>query len=302
MHHHINRDERVALATLLREGFNQSEVAEHLGVHRSTICRELQHNARADGSYHATHANCLARDRRKESKRTCRLLENNPALANLAEALLDPLVSPEVVAHELGITHETIYAWIARSRPDLLCRLPQRGRKRRRYGSKRARKQGWTKNVRSIEERTTESGWEGDTIKGSTRTRVLTHVERESLFTVADLMRDGTADSVHAVLKQHQKISGVVTYDRGSEFALWQMIERDTKATIFFAHPQHPCERGKNENTNGRLRRVFPKRFDLSTISQRQLDGVTELMNHTPRKSLFWRTPCAVYGKCCDSD
>ena len=230
------------------------------------------------------------------------MLENNTHLALLAEALLDPLVSPEVVAHELGISHETIYAWIARSRPDLLCCLPQRGRKRRRYGSRRARKQGWTKYIRSIEERASEFGWEGDTIKGSTRARVLTHVDRESLFTVADLMKDGTADSVHAVLKRHQKIAGTVTYDRGSEFALWQMIERDTDAMIFFAHPQHPCERGKNENTNGRLRRVFPKRFDLSTISQRQLDGVTELMNHTPRKSLSWRTSCAVYGKCCVSD
>ena len=302
MHHHINRDERVALATLLREDFNQSEAAKHLGVHRSTICRELQRNAKENGAYHATHANCLARDRRKESKQAYRLLENSPSLALLAEALLDPLVSPEVVGHELGISHETIYAWIARSRPDLLCRLPQRGRKRRRYGSKRARKQGWTKHIRSIEERMTDSGWEGDTVKGSTRTRMLTHVDRESLFTVADLMKDGTADSVHAVLKRHQKIAGTVTYDRGSEFALWQMIERDTAATIFFAHPQHPCERGKNENTNGRLRRVFPKRFDLSTISQRQLDGVTELMNHTPRKSLSWRTPCAVYVKCCVSD
>lgn len=302
MHHHINRDRRVALATLLREGFNQSEAAKHLGVQRSTICRELQRNAREDGSYHATHADCLARDRRKASKQAYRLIENNPSLALLAEALLDPLVSPEVVAHELGISHETIYAWVSRSRPDLLFRLPQRGRKRRRYGSKRARKQGWTKHIRSIEERPTESGWEGDTIKGSTRARVLTHVDRESLFTVADLMKDGTADSVHAVLKQHQKIAGTVTYDRGSEFALWQMIERDTDATIFFAHPQHPCERGKNENTNGRLRRVFPKRFDLSTISQRQLDGVTALMNHTPRKSLSWQTSCAVYGKCCVSN
>lgn len=301
MHTHRTRDERVALAALLREGFNQSEAAEHLGVHRSTVCRELKRNARPDGSYHATHADCLARDRRKQAKKGMRLLENNERLMTVAEALLDPLVSPKVIGHCLGLHHQTLYDWLYRSRPDLLGRLPQRGRKRRRYGSKRAKKQGWTKHVRSIEERPAP-GWEGDTIKGSTRARILTHVHT-SLYTVADLMPDGTADSVHATLKGRSFGGETITYDRGSEFALWRMIERDTDATVFFAEPHHPWQRGKNENTNGRLRRHFPKRSDFRTVSKRELADVVDLMNHTPRESLGWRTPCATYGKaCCNSD
>ena len=178
----------------------------------------------------------------------------------------------------------------------------ERGRKRRVYGSRRAQKQGWTRNVRSIDERIEQDeNWEGDTIKGVGLARLLTHVERASLFTVADVLERGTADAVHEHVVQ-RNFNGTITYDRGSEFALWQMIERDTNATIYFAHPYHPWERGKNENTNGRLRRVFPKRFNFSTIIQRDVERVTHLMNHTPRKSLFWRTPCTVYGKCCTSD
>lgn len=302
MHTHRTRDERVALAALLREGLNQSETARHLGVHRSTVCRELKRNARPDGSYHATHADCLARERRGRSKRSCRLLENNETLADTAEALLDPLVSPKTIGYCLGLHHQTLYAWLYRSRPDLLCRLPQRGRKRRRYGSKRAKKQGWTRLVRPIDERPA-SGWEGDTIKGSSRARILTHVHT-SLYTVADLMPDGTADSVHATLKGREEFKDeTITYDRGSEFALWRMIEQDTDATVFFAEPHHPWQRGKNENTNGRLRRPFPKRSDFRTISKRELADVVDLMNHTPRESLGWRTPCRVYGKaCCGSD
>lgn len=300
MPRHINRDDRVALAALLRAGHTKADIARQLGFNRSTIGRELAGNARKDGSYHAWHADVLARERRARSREACRLLENNQQLADLVEALLDPLVSPETVAHEVGVVHGTIYAWLYRSRPDLVPRLPQRGRKRRRYGSKRTKKQGWTQQVRSIEERV-ERGWEGDTIRGKGPARVLTHVH-ESLFTVADLIPDGTADSVHAVLKAHQRVKGTVTYDRGSEFALWQMIERDTGATLYFARPHHPWERGKNENTNGRLRRVFPKRFDFRTISQRDVDGVVGLMNHTPRKSLSWQTPCAVFKECCVSD
>lgn len=156
--------------------------------------------------------------------------------------------------------------------------------------------------MRSIHERPKSTvAWEGDTIKGKTRYRVLTHVERTSLYTRADLIPDGTADSVHAVLKA-TPLSGTITYDRGSEFALWAMIERDTSATVYFADAHHPWQRGKNENTNGRMRRVLPKSLDLSTITQSQLDQTVHRMNHTPRKSLGWRTPAEVYERlCCNS-
>ncbi|MEJ0053139.1 MAG: IS30 family transposase [bacterium] len=301
MHTHNTRDMRVSLGALLRAGVKKAGIARQLGVHRSTISRELKRNAKKNGRYHATHADVRAKARRMKSKEAGRLLANNQQLADLVEALLDPLVSPEVIAHLLDISHETIYAWLYRTRPDLLARLPQRGRKRRRYGSKRTQKQGWTKNVRSIEERT-EPGWEGDTVKGAGRERILTHVH-QSLYLVADLIPNGTADVVHAVLKSHQKVTGTITYDRGSEFALWQFIERDTDATVYFAHAHHPWERGKNENTNGRLRRPFPKRLNLGTISKDDLADVVDLMNHTPRKSLSWQTSCVRFGKaCCVSD
>jgi IS30 family transposase len=119
--------------------------------------------------------------------------------------------------------------------------------------------------------------WEGDTIKGRTKSRVLTHVEYTSLYTRADLVPDGTADSVHAILKKNPIRENII-YDRGSEFALWEMIEKDLNIEIFFADAHHPWQRGKNENTNGRLRKVFPKKFDFDTITQSQLDLVVHLL------------------------
>jgi IS30 family transposase len=298
MYSHINRDQRVALGALLYAGHSQAECAQELRVNPSSISRELKRNPKEDGGYHSWVADVFARKRRKESKKKYRKIENDFELEKQIESRLHPLRSPEVVAHELGIAHETIYAWISRSRPDLKTRLPYRGKKRRRYGRKRQQKQGWTRNVRSIDDRPeSRVAWEGDTIKGRTRPRVLTHVEQTSLFLVADLIQNGTADSVHATLKQHQRITGTTTYDRGSEFALWKMIERDTNTTVYFANAHHPWERPRNENTNGRLRRVFPKRFDFSTITQRQLDTVVDFMNRTPRKSLSWQTPAAVFEK-----
>lgn len=301
MYTHITRDDRIVISDGLRRNESYAIIGGRIGKDKSAVFYEVKRNGGSDGAYDARRADTRARKRRRESKYPARKIENDPLLAAFIESRLEPLVSPEVVAHEACIAHETIYAWLERSRPDLKCKLPHRNRKRRRYGLKRAVKQGWTRSVRSIDERVRKGeNWEGDTIRGSTRARVLTHVEGASLFTIADLMPDGTADSVHAKTKK-RSFFGTITYDRGSEFALWRMIERDTHATVYFAHAHHPWERGKNENTNGRLRRVFPKWFDFSTIRQRDLDAVVEKMNHTPRKSLLWRTPCAVYGKCCTS-
>jgi IS30 family transposase len=201
-----------------------------------------------------------------------------------------------VIAHELGIHHQTIYSYIYRSNPKLKKELPYRGKRRRKYGSRGVFKVDWLDTAKTIHSRIEEKhNWEGDTVRGSTKQKLLTHVERQSLYTVVNLIPDGTADSVHAQMKKND-IEGTITYDRGSEFALWKMIEKDTGATVYFADAYAPHQRGKNENTNGRLRRVFPKGFNFDTITNKQLQKVVHVMNHTPRKTLNWRTPAEVFS------
>lgn len=310
MYHHITRDQRIALSALLRAGYSQQNAAKELGINQSSISRELARNRNTAGGYHAAQAALLARARRKESKRAYRKIEHNPALAERITQRLHPLVSPEVIAYDETVSHETIYAWIYRSRPDLKAQLPQRGKKRRRYGSKREQKQGWTKDVRSIalrpsaaEERSEPGHFEGDTVRGK-HGALLTLTDRESRFEEAVKIPNEGCDPVHAAIVARRKKLGArsFTFDRGSAFAIWRMIERDTEAKVYFADPHAPWQRGTNENTNGRLRRVFPKGSDFSIITQRDVDRVVWLMNHTKRKCLNWRTPCAVFKGRCTSD
>ena len=134
------------------------------------------------------------------------------------------------------------------------------------------------------------------------RLDMLTHVERTSLYTVVHLVPSGEADAIYALLRKERVFAGAtITYDRGSELALWKLIEKATGSSIFFADAHSPWQRPKNENTNGRLRRVFPKRYDFSTLTDKDIKRTVYLMNHTKRKSLLWRTPCEVYGRCCGS-
>lgn len=304
MYKHFTLNERFRIDTLLREDYEQEEIAEILGRTPGSISREISRNSKANGEYRARYAHSLAKQRRKKSKINSRKIENNPELVKKLEQRLDPLTSPETVVQDddIPLCFTTIYYWVYRSRPDLKLQLPYQGKKRRKYGKNRSKKQGWTQHVKSIDEMIETSViWEGDTIKGSTKSRLLTHVEQKSLFTRVDLIPDGTANEVHSTIKKNP-LTGSIIYDRGSEFALWQMIERDTDLQIYFAHAHSPWERPKNENTNGRLRRIFPKKFNFDKITQKEVDAVVRKMNHTKRKSLGWRTPYDVFMANCTSD
>lgn len=307
MYKHITLDERFLLAALIKADYEQLEIAETMGRSPSSISREISRNSRADGIYEPRHAHKLSKLKRKGSKVNYRKIENDDKLSKIIERSLEPLVSPEVIAHNEKISPETIYAWIYRSRPDLKNMLPQRGRKRRRYGSKRGKKQGWTTNVRNIEEqpvgaknRSRVKHFEGDTIrlKGGA---ILTHTDRKSRFEIAHLVPDETANVAYEIIKNNKELKKAksITYDRGSTFALWRMIEKQIDGKVYFANAHHPWERGTNENSNQRLRRIFPKGTKYNTITQRDVSRAVRIMNHTKRKCLNWRTPYEVYmGRC----
>lgn len=309
MHTHTTRDDRAVISDGLRRSESYRQIGGRIKKDAGTVQREVQRNADPDGTYDARRADRRARERRALSKEGTRTIENDEALRDRIEKRLEPLVSPEVIAHDDEVCHETIYAWLDRSRPDLKARLPQRGRKRRRYGSKRGTKQGWTAHVRDIrarsagaENRSRCKHYEGDLIGGGCE-HWLTHTDRKSRYeTVHRLSRAG-ADEVHAAVKNDPRLRAArsITYDRGSAFALWRMIEEEITGRVYFADPHAPWQRGSNENANGRLRRVYPKGTDLATIPDEDLCRTLWVINHTKRKCLNWRTPCEVDGECCNS-
>lgn len=55
-----------------------------------------------------------------------------------------------------------------------------------------------------------------------------------------------------------------ITFDNGTEFHSYKIIEQMFSITCYFANPHHPWERGSNKNLNGLLRQYFPKGSSLS--------------------------------------
>ena len=309
MYHHIKRDDRVALAALTRAGHSQASCARERGVHRSTISRERRRNAEQDSSYDARRADKRARERRALSKKASRTIDGHLMRSGIIRALIKARYSPEQVAGTFGIsTHTTIYTWIRRTHPELRQYLRRKGKKRRRYGLAEVPSR-YQAAKRSIEERpvrvatrATVGDWEGDTARGGDRKSALVvHTERKSGFLVATPVARATSDTVYAEAVRALKSLPVttITYDNGSEFALHKLIEESLGASVYFAHPHHPWERGTCENSIGLLREFFPKgtRFDIIRTSD--LAKAVWNINHRPRKRLSWSTPCQVFGYCC---
>lgn len=90
-----------------------------------------------------------------------------------------------------------------------------------------------------------------------------------------------------------------LTLDNGKEFARFHDIEKNSGLKIYFADPYSAWQRGTNENTNGSLRRYFPKGTDFGAVAEKALVEVVKKLNHRPRKCLDYRTPHEVFKEAC---
>jgi len=299
MHKHLNREDRVCIALLLRKGETHADIAESIGVHRTTISREVKRNSDSNGNYDARRARIRARERRRNSKVQYRTIDTNKSLQQKIHAELKKRLSPEQIeGRGARISFMTIYRYLDR-KPFLKKHLRRRGKKRRRYGTKRILSR-YQASKRSIHERPVFTGlghWEGDTIVGKERKlSILTHVDKQSGYLVASLLPNNS-DSVHVHTVRYMKKLPCysITYDNGSEFALHKMIERDIGAIVYFADPASPHQRGTNENTNGLVRDYFPKGTYFANITNSDVQRVVRILNDRPRKRLNYLTPREVF-------
>jgi IS30 family transposase len=94
-----------------------------------------------------------------------------------------------------------------------------------------------------------------------------------------------------------KKLIKTFTVDNGSEFAYFKLLEKATQSQVYFADPHSPWQRGLNENTNGLLRRYFPKGCNFHEIDDKVIQAAVDKLNHRPRKCLGYRTPYEVFFK-----
>ena len=89
-----------------------------------------------------------------------------------------------------------------------------------------------------------------------------------------------------------------LTWDRGMELAKHTVFTQETNMPVYFCDPQSPWQRGTNENTNSLIRQYFPKKTCLAQHPQHVLNEVAGQLNERPRKTLKFKTPKEMMGRC----
>ncbi|GAA1491600.1 IS30 family transposase [Brachybacterium sacelli] len=168
------------------------------------------------------------------------------------------------------------------------------------------------------DDRAVPGHWEGDLIIGTNRSAIGTVIERKSRSTLlvhlprlegygeAPRVKNGPALAGYGAVAMNaaltasmtrlpEQLRKTLTWDRGKELSAHAQFTLDTGTKVFFADPHSPWQRPTNENTNGLLRRYFPKGTDLSRWSAEDLDAVALALNSRPRKALDWKTPAEVF-------
>ena len=169
-----------------------------------------------------------------------------------------------------------------------------------------------------IDEREEFGHWEGDTVysgKGKRKTTraLLTLTERKTRKEIIIAIPNRKAETVVKALDALERKLGArrfraifksITFDNGTEFAAAEELERSCinkhlpRTKVYFCHPYSSWERGTNENTNGMIRRRFPKGTNFAAVTNAQIAQAENWINNYPRKILGYRSSEIVFREC----
>lgn len=320
---HLTVEEREEIQQGLWNKESVRSIAERLGRSAGSISREIRKNQTPVLERYAPRlAEARALEKRTSRGRVLRL--KSIEVREYAVSHLKQGWSPEQIAGcietDIGerISHEAIYqyiyaqvyrggnGYIRPGREDLRPFLARRHKKRARKGMRKGQRIFRTSGI-SIEDRpkivarrVRIGDWEGDSIESRAHGPGLNSlVDRKSGLLLLSKLEAKTAAATRSVVARRLrgKPAETVTVDNGSENQYWRETEEDTGAKVYFAHPYSSWERGTNENTNGLVRRYFPKGTDFAAVSEEEVAAVEYALNTRPRKRLGWRTPLAVFNE-----
>ena len=314
----LSLKERIIIETLLKEKKRKTFIAKQLNRSRSAISREINKWVRnPEDSYKAELAHWYAVDD-NNTKRYYDKITQYPKLRIYVYRGLMKKWSPEQISGRIKleypgdeimrISYESIYKHIythpqGRINKKLISLLPYHKTRRRKL-KRRDKQKGRIKDGVSIElrpkqiENREEIGhWEGDLIIGSKQNSAIgTNVERKIRYTHIIKLKDRKSKTVvksfaKRINELPIQLRKTMTYDNGKEMANHKLFTKETGMQVYFAHPYSAWERGTNENTNGLIRRYFPKGTDFNKVTEEQIKMVEEILNNRPRKVLGYKTP-----------
>lgn len=310
----LTEEQRYNISAYLQSGKSRTEIANLVGVHRSTISRELRRNSdKRNGIYKPDLAQAKYMSRMRSRKHFVKFTDD---LKIQVDILIKKDFSPEQVTGFMRtkgletVSHETIYQYIWEDKKHgdklLYKHLRRRGRRHKKRGAL-TNGRGFIKNRVDIDKRPTIvdkkvrfGDLEIDTVIGMNHKGALLTINDRVTGLVWIRLLSGkdasplTKAAIDALEPFRDQIH-TITADNGKEFSSHEEIARKLNIFVYFAKPYHSWERGANENSNGLIRQYFPKGTDFRDITNEQVMRVQNILNSRPRKRLGYMTPKEKY-------
>ena len=322
----LSKTQRNQLEMLLKAKVSKKEIAEFLGVHISTIYREIKrgeylhrnHDWTEEKRYSADKAEYKYREMLKEKGSQIKLGNDYEYAEYLERKILEEKQSPKAVLGHIKkhnihfnttISVNTLYSYIRKGYFTTLemKHLPKGNQKKKKEhvrANKRAPK-GTSIEKRPLEilERHTFGHWEMDCVCGPTKQSLLVLTERLTRKEIIlPLQTQSAAEVVKALNKieyrygkQFKNIFKTITVDNGTEFSNCQGIEKSiygkgNRTKVYYCHPYSSWERGTNERINREIRRLIPKGTNLAHYTEKDIEAVEDWVNEYPRQIFDFET------------
>lgn len=341
---HLTIDDRAKIQALIEQLddngkriYSNTYIANYLGVHKSTITRELRRTKSkiylktgtiTNKPYNVRDAQDDADFKRGLSK-AIYIVEQFPKLKKYIEdKILIDKWSPDVIAgyiesHKLylqdgftSISTTTIYRAIHYGLLKVKKEDTRRMNKFEKSGEYKNKgklpvsKLSYSIELRpeEINNRTTFGNWELDTVISSSKGQhkaLMTLTERKTRFEIIGVLETKTKEEVILKFKKIKDyfksnvkdVINSVTTDNGTEFSGFLDIIELTNTKFYFCHPYASCEKGTNEKHNSLIRYFIPKKSLIENYSISDINNICNWMNNYPRKIFNYQTPTEVLQK-----
>ena len=308
----LTLEKQYQITALIKAGFNQKEVAFEIGVHPSTISRELRRNNDKVRGYNAELAQIKSTKVEMQKKKRYSLTKS---IEKYIRAKLKQDWSPEQISGRMkldtgvSVVHETIYRYIYANKKNggKLYTYLRHKNKKYHCRSNDYRSRGTIidrvmidKRPKIVEKKNRIGDLEIDTVVGKNHKGFLvTVVDRKSKFTLIKNVPSKEAqvvtDALIEMIQPIKEITHTITSDNGKEFAYHEKVSKALDTKFYFCNPYHSWERGLNEHTNGLIRQYLPKKSTFLNVSKDEIIMIQDRLNHRPRKVLSYKTPYEVF-------
>jgi IS30 family transposase len=309
---HLTKEQRYVIQSLYKRGINRTEIAKELGVHKSTIGREIKRNCTKRGKYQAEKAHTYAQERKERFAKQRKFTKQ--VEIRVRNYLEQEQWSPEQIVgycNKEGIEMvcvERIYQYVRQDKSnggDLYKHLRHKLKHRKRpVNDEKVRikdRIGIDQRPAEVNNREEFGHFEMDLVIGKdNKGAILTLTERKSRHFMCRYLPKGkiakhVAEAVVDELLPYKNYVYSITTDNGTEFAEHKTIAKKLNAIVYFTHPYSSWEKGQIEYCNKLLRQYIPKNQTINEYNMMDLKQIQMKINRRPRKNLAYEKPFELF-------